>query len=193
MARSDMKVASLFAFTLVFAASASLWAQVNPVPIKQKGAGSLIEERGDVNADGKPDVWNYVEAPTDGTSGEVKRHLAKKEADLDFNGSKDIIRMYDADGVLTQEEADLDFDGYIDQRNYYTDGTIREKRFYKNRTKNVFIWKFYKDGKLTQLHRDDDGDGKVDYCELWFAGEKLNKRGWDKSGDGECDYWETAD
>jgi hypothetical protein len=166
-----------------------------PQPIVAgQNAGGLTMEKGDVDGNGKADVWNYFkEIPVPDEPGATKRILVKKEADLDRDGRKDITRMFDDDGVLLQEEADLDFDGNVDQVNIYSKGILTEKRLYKAGEGRVFIWKFFDDGKLTRMNRDENGDGNADYCELWYAGEKLSKRGWDKDGDGECDYWENAD
>jgi len=156
--------------------------------------GGLTVEKGDVSGDGKPDVWNYYKDLADPADpGATIRVLVKKEADLDFDGRKDITRIFDDGGVLLEEEADLDFDGNRDQVNIYTKGILVEKRLYRSGKDRVFIWKFYQEGKMVRLNRDDNGDGRADYCELWYAGEKLSKKGWDKDGDGECDYWESAE
>lgn len=155
--------------------------------------GALRAEKGDVSGDGKADVWNfYKEVPNPDDPTVPKRVLVKKEADLNFDGRKDITRDFDADGVLSREEADLDYDGVIDQVNLYDQGILVEKRVYRGEGL-IFMWKYYEEGKMVRLGRDDDSDGRPDYCELWYAGEKLSKKGWDKTGDGECDYWENAD
>jgi hypothetical protein len=168
--------------------------EVTPITAGPRQTGPMSAEKGDVNGDGKPDVWNYykeVADPNDATS--TTKILVKKEADLNFDNKKDIVREFDDDGVLLREEADLDYDGNIDQVNLYDNGILTEKQLFRGKAGAVFIWKFFKDGKLARLHRDDTGDGKADYCELWYAGEKLSKKGWDKTGNGECDYWENAE
>jgi hypothetical protein len=158
-----------------------------------KGGGDLIAEKGDVSGDGKPDVWNYYKEGPDPKDPTVKRRvLVKKEADLNFDGRRDIVREFDEEGLLTREEADLDYDGDMDQLNVYEKGILTQKQIYRSKGR-VFIWKFFEDGKMVRLNRDENGDGRPDYCELWYAGEKLSKKGWDKTGDGECDYWENAD
>ena len=166
-----------------------------PIPITQGNAGTESSvDKGDVNNDGQPDVWNfYKEVPNPDDPEVPKRLLIRKEADLNFDGKKDITREFSDDGVLQRETADLDYDGAVDQENVYVEGVLAEKRLFRSGDGRVFIWKFFKDGKMTRLDRDEDQDGRPDYCELWYAGEKLSKRGWDKTGDGECDYWENAD
>ncbi len=193
-----MKTLGIITAILVFAgcsaASSDVKGGAQPTAIMPaKGGGDLISEKGDVSGDGKPDVWNFYREQPDPQDPTVKKRvLVKKEADLNFDGRKDIIRLFDDEGVLTREEADLDYDGEIDQVNLYKKGILTEKFIYRG-NQQVFIWKFFEDGKLVRLNRDDSGNGRADYCELWYAGEKLSKKGWDKTGDGECDYWENAD
>lgn len=156
--------------------------------------GQLIVEKGDVNGDGKPDIWNYYkEVPDPSDPQSVKRILTKKEADLNFDGRKDITREFDEEGMLVREEADLDFDLRVDQVNFYDKGVLREKHIYHSGGDKVLMWKYFEDGKMVRMARDNSGDGKPDYCELWYAGEKLSKFGKDTNNDGECDYWENAE
>ena len=193
-----MKIVWTIVATLLLAAcsSASTKPEDDAQPtaiMPAKGGGDLISEKGDVSGDGKPDVWNfYREKPDPKDPTVTKRVLFKKEADLNVDGRKDIVRLFDDEGLLTHEEADLDYDGEIDQVNIYEKGILTQKHIYRG-NKQVFIWKFFEEGKMVRLNRDDSGDGRPDYCELWYAGEKLSKKGWDKTGDGECDYWENAD
>jgi hypothetical protein len=193
-----MKSCSMIAAVLLlFACSPAAEVKDDQLPepiMPAKGGGEMIAEKGDVSGDGKPDVWNYYKEtadPDDPTA--VRRVLVKKEADLNFDGTRDIVREFDLDGLLFREEADLDYDGHVDQVNLYEKGVLAEKQIYRSGGRKIFIWKFFKDGKMVRLHRDQNNDGRPDYCELWYAGEKLSKKGWDKTGDGECDYWENAD
>jgi hypothetical protein len=156
--------------------------------------GGLISEKGDISGDGKPDVWNFYKETRDPKDpNAVQRVLVKKEADLNFDGKKDISREFDAEGVLVREEADLDFDGLIDQANLYDKGVLTEKHVFRGTEGKIFMWKYYEEGKMVRMNRDENQDGRPDYCELWYVGEKLSKKGWDKTGKGECDYWENAE
>ncbi len=158
------------------------------------GGGSSIIEKGDVSGDGKPDVWGYYkEIPDPANPKVVTKVLVKKEADLNFDGRKDILREFDDEGILRREEADLDFDGNLDEIVVYDKGVLKEKHVFRSGSSRPFIWKYFEEGKMNRMDRDDNGDGRPDYCELWYAGEKISKRGWDKDGNGECDYWENAD
>jgi len=158
------------------------------------GGGASIVEKGDVSGDGKPDVWGYYKEVPDPANPKVAaKILVKKEADLNFDGRKDILREFDDEGVLRREEVDLDFDGNLDEMVVYDKGILKEKHIFRSGSSRPFIWKFFEEGKMNRMDRDDNGDGRADYCELWYAGEKISKRGWDKDGNGECDYWENAD
>jgi len=170
--------------------------ELAPQPIMPgaNNPGAMTVEKGDVSGDGKPDVWNFYKQIPDPQDPTVfKRQLMKKEADLNFDGRKDITREFDDEGTLVREEADLDYDGQLDQVNFYKGGILAKKHVYKAGDGKVFIWKFYEEGKMVRMNRDENHDGRPDYCELWYAGEKISKKGWDKTGDGECDYCENAD
>jgi len=165
-----------------------------PIMAGSGDPGDMDVDKGDVNGDGKPDVWNYFREVNDPASpGSTMRVMIRKQADLNFDGKKDITREFDDEGTLVLEEADLDYDGAPDQINIYTKGVLAEKRIYRAGVGKIFLWKFYENGKMIRFHRDDNLDGRPDYCELWYQGEKLSKKGWDKDGDGECDYWEAVE
>ncbi|MBM4371781.1 MAG: hypothetical protein FJ098_09010 [Deltaproteobacteria bacterium] len=150
-------------------------------------------ERGDMNGDGRPDVWKYTrEVPDPAAPGTRKTVLARKEADLNFDGSKDVYIEY-GDGEIPSHEAfDFDFDGRVDQENFYEQSRIREKRVFASGTNRVFIWKYFEEGALSRTRQDDNGDGIADRCEDWFKGQRLIRRGRDTNRDGECDDWQTV-
>jgi len=192
--RSTFFAAAVAAVLSVFVGFGSLQAQ-DPTPVKVRGDKALITENGDVNADGKPDVWTYfLEKADPDKPGGIIRVLAKKEADLNFDGKKDLVRMYDDTGVLIREEADLDFDGHVDLIVTFASGKPTEKLYYRDKKRVVFIRKSYdEEGKLSLFERDDDLDGKFDYCERWHSGEKISQYGRDTTGDGKCDDWKDPE
>lgn len=157
------------------------------------GAAPGVEvERGDMNADGRPDVWKYTkEVPDPGAPGTTKPMVIKKEADLNFDGKKDVYIEYD-DGIVTHEAFDFDYDGRVDQENFYVESKIKEKRVYAPGTNRVFIWKFFEEGTLSRVRQDDTNDGIADRCEEWFKGQRLIRKGRDTNKDGECDDWENV-
>lgn len=156
-----------------------------------KPAGVEVE-RGDMNADGRPDVWKYSkEVPDPGAPGSTKPVVVKKEADLNFDGKKDVFIEYE-DEIVLHEAFDFDYDGRVDQENFYAESKIREKRVFAPGTNRVFIWKYFEEGTLSRVRQDDNGDGIPDRCEEWFKGQRLVRKGRDTNKDGECDDWENV-
>jgi hypothetical protein len=117
--------------------------------------------------------------------------LVCREADLNGDRKKDIVRLYDDEGRPMREEADRDFDGRIDEITHFTKGRIalREvdtsgngfidtKIFYESgepfraerdmKSKSTKAewqpdrWEFYADGRTVRIGTDLNGDGKVD-------------------------------
>ena len=161
--------------------------------MNQGGKPAGVEvERGDMNADGRPDVWKYTkEVPDPGAPGSTKPLVVKKEADLNFDGKKDVFIEYD-DEIVTHEAFDFDYDGRVDQENFYKESKISEKRVFAPGTNKVFIWKYFEEGTLSRVRQDDNGDGIADRCEEWFKGQRLVRKGRDTNKDGECDDWENV-
>ncbi len=154
-----------------------------------KPSGTTME-RGDLNGDKRPDVWTYAkEIPDPLDPKRTKQVMVKKEADLNFDGSKDILVEYDQNGSVSREIFDFDFDGKNDQENIYKGGKIAMKRLYAPATGKVFIWKYFEDGLLSRVSTDDNGDSLADRCEEWFKGQRLIRRGRDTNKDGDCDDW----
>jgi hypothetical protein len=154
----------------------------------------LKVERSDMNGDKNPDVWVYFREEADAKQGKdaVKRSFVKKESDLNFDGKKDALVEYDKTGVVVREVFDFDFDGVVDQENILTAGRIAEKHLFAPQTGRAFIWKYYSEGQMILLKRDDTGDGVADRCEEWFKGEKIARVGRDINRDGDCDEWKTV-
>jgi hypothetical protein len=123
-----------------------------------------------------------------------------READLNGDGIKDVVRQYDDEGRPLREEADRDFDGKMDVVSYYQrgalirreidtdgDGIIDYKVFYEDnkplraerdllKKSTLTIWKpnrweYYEDGRLIRMGTDTDGDGRVD---RWDRNEEIS-------------------
>ncbi len=162
--------------------------------MNKKGKTPGVEvERGDMNGDGRPDVWKYTkEIPDPGAPGSTKSVAVKKEADLNFDGKKDVYIEYGDDEIVVHEAFDFDYDGRVDQENFYENSKIKEKRIFAPGTNRVFIWKFFEEGTLSRVRQDDNGDGIPDRCEEWFKGQRLVRKGRDTNKDGECDDWQNV-
>lgn len=117
--------------------------------------------------------------------------LICREADLNGDGSKDVVRFYNDEGRPLREEADRDFDGRIDELTFFdrgrvvrqevdsnSDGRIDTKVFYENgqplraerdiagRSSGTMwrpdTWEYYEEGRMIRTGLDVDGDGRVD-------------------------------
>jgi len=173
----------------------------DPAGVKIRTAGKMNKgggtpgvevERGDMNGDGRPDVWKYTkEVPDPAAPGSTKPLVVKKEVDLNFDGKKDVRIEYE-DEIVAHEAFDFDFDGRVDQENFYEESKIKEKRVFAPGTNKVFIWKYFEEGTLSRVRQDDNGDGLPDRCEEWFKGQRLIRKGRDTNRDGECDDWENV-
>ncbi len=117
--------------------------------------------------------------------------LVCREADLNGDRRKDIVRLYTEEGRPMLEEADRDFDGRIDEVTQYSNGRVslqeidtsgngmidtkifyeggqpvRAERDMKNRSTvaewRPDRWEYYLDGRTVRIGTDVNGDGKVD-------------------------------
>ncbi len=182
----------------------------DPTPVTSPGAGQGETTSGGETADAgrcRPDGPGYEVSEYD-TSGDTTPDVRKlfktmgegslarlvlvcREADLNGDGRKDIVRLYTDEGRPMREEADRDFDGRIDEITQFTNGRIslqemdtsgngmidtkifyesgqpvRAERDMTNRS-NTETWKpdrweYYADGRTVRIGTDVDGDGKVD-------------------------------
>jgi hypothetical protein len=152
------------------------------------GAGYEVSEY-DTSGDNTPDVRKLFKTMGEGSLARLV--LVCREADLNGDGRKDIVRLYTDEGRPMREEADRDFNGQIDEVTQFTEGrvsiqeidtsgngTIDTKIFYqdgqpvraerdmKNRSTvaewRPDRWEYYVDGRTVRIGTDLDGDGKVD-------------------------------
>lgn len=136
----------------------------------------------DLNQDGKPDVRKiYKKIGTE----EI---VVCREADLNFDGIKDIYIFFDDTGQVTRDEVDLDYDGKIDIISTYVKGKVIKQEIDTNADSKVDRVRHLQDDLPIRVEGDTDGDGKVDYWEYYEAG-KLVRIGIDEDGDGRADNW----
>ena len=155
---------------------------------KPDGPGYEVSEY-DTSGDNTPDVRKLFKVVGEGSLARLV--LVCREADLNGDRRKDVVRLYDNEGVPTREEADRNFDGRIDEITEFTNGRVvlREidttgngmidtKIFYENgqpvRAERDMAdrstagrwrpdtWEYYADGRTVRIGTDVDGDGKVD-------------------------------
>ncbi|MBW1831593.1 MAG: hypothetical protein JRJ10_07830 [Deltaproteobacteria bacterium] len=152
------------------------------------GEGYEVTEY-DTSGDNTPDVRKLFKTMGEGSLARLV--LICREADLNGDGRKDIVRLYTEEGRPMREEADRDFDGRIDEITHFTNGrvslqeidtsgngTIDTKIFYEGgqperaerdmRSRSTASewrpdrWEYYADGHTVRIGTDLNGDGKVD-------------------------------
>lgn len=148
----------------------------------------LILEEIDLNADGRPEMFNHYRERAD-----APRLLVRKDADLNADGRVDVRSWYDDGGILELEEFDGDFDGQIDLWDHYqdTDGDGASERVSSevdtdyDGAPNIFT--YYRDGAPVRKERDTNGDGKIDHWEKFDSEGNVVKSGRDTNFDGSVD------
>jgi hypothetical protein len=108
--------------------------------------------KSDVNKDGKPDGWTYV----NNGNGE------KQEMDINFDGNIDAVYVYEWGGKVKEEILDTDYDGRMDNWRTYEDGNLVEDQIDSDADGEVDIWFYIDRGMIIRLEIDTSGDGKPD-------------------------------
>lgn len=143
----------------------------------------------DTSGDQYPDVRKVF--LTIGEGRLARLVLICREADLNGDGSKDVVRFYNDEGRPMREEADRNFDGQMDEVTFFErgrivrqeqdsngDGRVDAKIFYENgrplraerdmRARSTATnwqpdrWEYYENGRMVRMGTDLDGDGRVD-------------------------------
>ncbi|MFB6263569.1 MAG: hypothetical protein ABEL76_08080 [Bradymonadaceae bacterium] len=148
----------------------------------------VVVKKYDINGDGEPDVLEFLKKVQDPDDPNVVvKQLHRKKVDVNADGDFDTIRTYDDEGTPQKEKADVDLDGTFDLILYFEKGKLVRKEILDD-TESVVATRFYEKGKIAEVERDTDGDGKVDFWEYYEKGN-LNRIGKDVDGDGEIDKW----
>lgn len=136
----------------------------------------------DLNQDEVADVRKVYATGPDG------EWIRCREADLNFDGLKDIFVFFDENGLPKTDEVDLDYDGTIDIVTTYVDGKVIKQEIDTNSDAIIDRVRFMDEGLPSRLEGDTDGDGRVDYWEYYEEG-RLIRVGMDTDGDGRADNW----
>lgn len=120
--------------------------------------------------------------------------LVCREADLNGNGSKDIVRFYTDEGRPKREEADRNFDGRIDEITRFSDGRISLQELDTTSDGVIDTKIFYEEGQPVRAERDmkaksTGGEWRPDRWE-YYADGQLVRIGVDLNGDGKVDRWD---
>lgn len=157
--------------------------------LKRHDDGTWTQEF-DVDGDGRVDVTKVLEEYPDPEDPSVtKTRLVKKLVDVNYDGKVDFTRNYNSEGVVVTEEVDLNLDGVADVVNYLDNKRVVKKEII-DAERNVTETRYYGDGEIQRVERDENKDGKIDYWEFYEQGV-LDRIGRDVNGDGRADSWTT--
>jgi hypothetical protein len=144
----------------------------------------------DLNADGRPEIFNFYRERTD-----APRLLIRKETDLNADGQVDVISYFDAEGGLEKEESDGDFDGRFDMTDYFKGGRRVMAEWDSDYDGRPNVFRYYQANttgamRITHEERDTDGNGQVDFWIRFDGDGNVIKTGADTDGDGKMDMRE---
>ncbi len=146
----------------------------------------------DTSGDDRPDVRKVFLAV--GQSPMIRLVLICREADLNGDGTKDVVRYYNDEGRPLREEVDRDFDGQMDQVTYFEDGRIVRTEVDSNRDGRVDTKVFYEQGRAIRTERDMSGHSTPTswHPDRWEYLEdgRMVRMGSDIDGDGRVDRWD---
>jgi hypothetical protein len=120
--------------------------------------------------------------------------LVCREADLNGDGTKDVVRFYNDEGRPLREEADRNFDGTIDELTFFDRGRIVRQEIDSNYDGRVDTKVFYENGQPLRAERDIAGRStaslwRPDTWEYYEEG-RMVRTGLDVDGDGRVDRWD---
>jgi hypothetical protein len=149
----------------------------------------FIVESFTLDSEDKPDVVKYFEEyPDPDDESVIKRRLRKKEVDVNADGTMNIVRLYDKQGVVTREKLDTNLDNNYDTINYFDHGELVRKEVLSADASRVVETRFYSKGTIVRVERDLNQDGQTDYWEYYEEGT-LDRTGRDLTADGRADTW----
>ncbi|HKU41673.1 MAG TPA: hypothetical protein VJR89_26125 [Polyangiales bacterium] len=146
----------------------------------------------DTSGDEQPDVRKvFIRI---GDIGGGRMVLVCREADVNGDGRKDVVRIYDDEGRSLREDVDRNFDGKIDQHTIFQNGQIVRQEFDDNFDGKIETKVFYDNGKPSRAERDLAGRStptqwRPDRWE-YFDGGKTVRMGTDLDGDARVDRWD---
>jgi hypothetical protein len=129
-----------------------------------------------------------------GDPGSSRLVLICREADVNGDGKKDVVRIYDNEGRSLREDADRNFDGKIDQHTVFQNGQIVRQEFDDNFDGKIETKVYYDNGKPQRAERDLAGRStpaqwRPDRWEYFDAGKTV-RMGTDLDGDARVDRWD---
>jgi hypothetical protein len=146
----------------------------------------------DTSGDEVPDVRKVFVRIGDANTSRLV--MICREADVNHDKVKDIVRIYDDEGRPLREDADRNFDRQFDQTTIYQSGEVVEQSFDDNFDGRIDTKIFFNRGAPMRAERDLAGRStpeqwKPDRWE-YFEGGKLVRMGTDTDGDTRVDHWD---
>lgn len=146
----------------------------------------------DTSGDSTPDVRKLFKTVGEGTLARLV--LVCREADLNGDGRKDILRVYSDEGRPTREEADRDFNGRIDEVTQFSNGRVSFQEIDTSGNGTIDTRIFYEAGQPVRAERDmagrsTDAEWRPDRWEYYADGRTV-RIGTDIDGDGKVDRWD---
>jgi hypothetical protein len=149
----------------------------------------------DTTGEGTPDVVKVFRRIGSGTTARLV--LVCREADLNADGIKDVVRVYDDDGKPIREYSDRDFDGLIDEIAYFENGQVTHREIDSDANRVTDLKIFYDQGRPTRTERDISKRSTASHWQpdVWeyYEGGKIVRIGTDLNGDGRVDRWDRRD
>lgn len=155
------------------------------------GPGYEVTEY-DTSGDSTADVRKLFKTMGEGSLSRLV--LVCREADLNGDRRKDVVRLYNDEGRPIREEVDRDFDGQIDEISQFTNGRIAVREIDTSGNGVIDTKIFYEAGVPVRAERDMSGRSSVatwqpDRWEYFDAG-RMVRIGTDMNGDGKVDRWD---
>lgn len=124
----------------------------------------------------------------------IRLVLVCREADLNADGIKDVVRHYNEEGRSLREEADRNFDGQMDELTIFDQGRVVRVESDTDGNGRVDHKVFYEKGKPVRSESDRTGRSSEtqwvpDHWGYYETG-RLVRMGADLDGDGQVDRWD---
>lgn len=146
----------------------------------------------DTSGDEIPDVRKVFASLGDPSAGRVV--MICREADINGDGRKDVVRIYDDEGRTVREDNDRNFDGAIDQRSIFQNGAIVRHEFDDDFDGRLETRIYFEDGKPLRAERDLAGRSTPEQWrpDRWeyFDNGRTVRMGTDLDGDARVDRWD---
>lgn len=149
---------------------------------------SEYDTSGDENPDVRKVFLQVGRAPL------IRLVLICREADLNADGTKDIVRYYNDEGRPLREEADRNFDGQMDEIAFFENGRVARSESDTNADGKVDTKIFYERGQPVRSERDMGGRSTPERWQPdrweYFEEGRMVRMGADVDGDGVVDRWD---